>query len=176
MDVAIIALFMGLAFMLNLAKVKAEEDEIKETPFWEQMSLSGSRALEWLSTKNGPMKLEIIELHFGELKYFFKDFDFANALEFKEKLSLDSNIMMVKCKNLDRMVMIDQKGAIKQMMKVLFVEDNNKNIAVSKVSEIYIDADGNSGVHTVEFGNVVDVTFALVKDGKFSHYTIQELE
>ena len=176
MSIGIFALVMGLVLTLNLAKKKAEIENEKSVPFWEQMSLTGSRALEWLSTKNGPMNLQIEALHFGELKYFYKDFDFTNALQFKEKLSLESNIMMVKCSNVDRMVMIDQKGAIKMLMKVLFVEDANKNIGTSIESEIYIDADGETGVHSVEFVNPVSVTFALIKDGKFSHYTIQELE
>jgi hypothetical protein len=168
-----IAILGAVLALVNLTKKVPEKTDL---PFWEQLSLSGSRAIEWLSTKNGPMKLEIEELHFGELKYFFKDFDFANALQFKEKLELESTIMMLKCKNLDRMVMIDQKGAIKMLMKVLFVEDNNKNIGASFDSKIFIDADGNTGVHTVEFIKIVEVTFALRKDGKFSHYIIEELE
>jgi len=174
MVVNIITGIMALIGVLALAK-KAEEQTKEIVPFWEQMSLSGSRALEWLSTKNGPMNLKIESLHFGELKYFFNDFDFSNALEFKDKLTLESKIMLCKCSNFDRMVLIDQKGALKQMGKLLQIEALNDNVKSYKASELYIDADGETNVVDVDFSKEVDVTFLLEKDGKFSHYIIKEI-
>ena len=126
---AILFGIMGLVLMLGLAKADKVNEKI--IPFWEQISLSGNRAIEWLKVdgENGqfiPTCLNIKTLLKGDVKYFFKHFDFEHTMQHMKDLSLESEIMLLQCTNFDRWVLVVQKSAQKSLIKVLGIEWANE--------------------------------------------------
>lgn len=169
---------MGLVLMLGLAK-KADESNEKIIPFWEQISLSGNRAIEWLKVdgENGqfiPTCLNIKTLLKGDVKYFFKHFDFEHTMNHMKDLTLESEIMLLQCTNFDRWVLVVQKSAQKALIKVLGIEWANENILSSEVSKVYVDENGNSEVMEVVFIHETNVCFTKAKEGKYYQYVLVE--
>lgn len=174
---AILFGIMGLVLMLGLAKADKVNEKI--IPFWEQISLSGNRAIEWLKVdgENGqfiPTCLNIKTLLKGDVKYFFKHFDFEHTMQHMKDLSLESEIMLLQCTNFDRWVLVVQKSAQKSLIKVLGIEWANENILSSEVSKLYVDEDGNSEVMEVQFIEPTNVCFTKAKEGKYYQYVLVE--
>ena len=171
MLVGILTGLMGLVLMLNLAK-KAEE---QLSDFWVQMSLTGGKSLEWLNTKDGEFEMHISKLVYGKVKYFFQHFDFTKALEIRDKLTLESNIFLAFCSNRDRVVLIDQSGAMKCLQKLMLTEREKGTLKRDPaLSKTYLAKDGFTNVFEIEFKEDVAAVFELASDGKFTHYRFKD--
>lgn len=165
----------GIMAILGIILLAKKAEEQNEESFWVQMSLTGGKALEWLNTKNGEMELIIERLAYGKVKYFYQHFDFAKALEVRDKLELESNVFLAFCSNIDRVVLIDQNGAKKALQKLMLIERENGNVkGDAHLSKTYLDKTGFTNVFEVEFKKQVGATFELKKDGQYSHYHIRD--
>jgi len=162
-------MIMTLVFLLGLAKKNASNND---APFWEQMSLSGNRSLEWVGKDMGKLKVE--KLYFGKIAYFHSEFDFENVFKHIKNLSLESTVVLLKCSNFDRMILCFQSGAIKHVMKVLLVQSAENNIKTHGLCELYLDEHGKTEVQVAEFDKPISIEFVLVDDGKNrTHYEIK---
>jgi len=179
---AIVLVLMALVFGLGLAK-KAEERNEKIVPFWEQMSLGGTKAIQWLKVEGSdgnfsPTHLEVETLLKGTLKYFFQHFEFEHTMKHMKNLTLETEILLLKCANLDRWLFIPKKGqksAYNCMIKVLGIEWANENISRSDESKIYLDANGETDVMEVDFLEAANVVFTKVKEGTYYQFALMDL-
>ena len=171
----IIMIGMTLVCLLGMVAKKASNND---KPFWEQYTLYGEKAIEWLRKDLGEIIIQKIWV--GKLAYFVNHYDCENLMKHEKgpQKTLEDEVVMIRASNIDKVVCVHQKGAVKMVMaKIVKVEAEKGNIATHGLCEIHLDAHGKTTVRTAEFENEVGVIFNLKKLGKnSSKYEIEYIE